>query len=114
MTKPVSQIVWIQLSGFYGFKSMQKKFCFIFVHILSYHLTKMEGNGIVFVLHKALKITINGLSIILFSLALCLTEVQEPYAVVVLLEKDLIVVDLTQSKYVFHIYEHIFQQLSSM
>lgn len=28
------------------------------------------------------------------------TEVQEPYAVVVLLEKDLIVVDLTQSKYV--------------
>lgn len=27
------------------------------------------------------------------------TEVQEPYAVVVLLEKDLIVVDLTQSKY---------------
>lgn len=30
-----------------------------------------------------------------------LPEVQDPYAVVVLLEKDLIVVDLTQSKYVF-------------
>lgn len=30
---------------------------------------------------------------------LCVPEVQEPYAVVVLLEKDLIVVDLTQSKY---------------
>ena len=44
-----------------------------------------------------------GLSIIVFSLALYLTEVQEPYAVVVLLEKDLIVVDLTQSKYVFHL-----------
>ncbi len=27
-----------------------------------------------------------------------LTEVQEPYAVVVLLEKDFVVVDLTQSK----------------
>lgn len=36
-------------------------------------------------------------------LDLYLTEVQEPYAVVVLLEKDLIVVDLTQSKYVLHI-----------
>lgn len=33
-----------------------------------------------------------------FILDLYLTEVQEPYAVVVLLEKDLIVVDLTQSK----------------
>jgi len=41
-------------------------------------------------------------SIVLFRLLLCLTEVQEPYAVVVLLEKDLIVVDLTQSKYVCH------------
>lgn len=35
-----------------------------------------------------------------FVLNLYLTEVQDPYAVVVLLEKDLIVVDLTQSKYV--------------
>lgn len=35
---------------------------------------------------------------VFFILALCVTEVQEPYAVVVLLEKDLIVVDLTQSK----------------
>lgn len=54
-------------------------------------------------------------SFILLSLALYLTEVQEPYAVVVLLEKDLIVVDLTQSKYVLHIYSmytHTFQQLS--
>lgn len=34
----------------------------------------------------------------LFSFALFPAEVQEPYAVVVLLEKDLIVVDLTQSK----------------
>lgn len=34
--------------------------------------------------------------------ALCPPEVQEPYAVVVLLEKDLIVVDLTQSRYDFH------------
>lgn len=32
------------------------------------------------------------------------TEVQEPYAVVVLLEKDLIVVDLTQSKYVMQMH----------
>lgn len=37
-------------------------------------------------------------------LSLCVTEVQEPYAVVVLLEKDLIVVDLTQSKYVSHVH----------
>lgn len=35
-----------------------------------------------------------------FCLHSAFTEVQEPYAVVVLLEKDLIVVDLTQSKYV--------------
>lgn len=34
----------------------------------------------------------------LFILDSSLTEFQEPYAVVVLLEKDLIVVDLTQSK----------------
>lgn len=33
-----------------------------------------------------------------FILDSLLTEFQEPYAVVVLLEKDLIVVDLTQSK----------------
>lgn len=43
-------------------------------------------------------------------LDLYFTEVQEPYAVVVLLEKDLIVVDLTQSKYVTVKYKHIFQQ----
>lgn len=35
---------------------------------------------------------------------LVVPEVQEPYAVVVLLEKDLIVVDLTQSKYVSHVH----------
>lgn len=47
-----------------------------------------------------------------FRLGFYVTEVQEPYAVVVLLEKDLIVVDLTQSKYVFHIYNHTLRQLT--
>lgn len=47
-----------------------------------------------------------GFSTIFVSLYVHLAEVQEPYAVVVLLEKDLIVVDLTQSKYVFYLYKH--------
>lgn len=37
-----------------------------------------------------------------------LLEFQDPYAVVVLLEKDLIVVDLTQSKWVQSLFETIF------
>lgn len=47
-----------------------------------------------------------------FRLGFYVAEVQEPYAVVVLLEKDLIVVDLTQSKYVSDIHNHTLQQLS--
>lgn len=44
-------------------------------------------------------------------MVLYFAEVQDPYAVVVLLEKDLIVVDLTQSKYVFHCFTHRFPSL---
>lgn len=51
-----------------------------------------------FSLHVGLCLIKYGLGMTVCSLSVCVTEVQEPYAVVVLLEKDLIVVDLTQSK----------------
>lgn len=67
-----------------------------------------------FSLHVGLCLIKYGLGMTVCSLSVCVTEVQEPYAVVVLLEKDLIVVDLTQSKCVRRISKQsVFSRLIS-
>lgn len=50
--------------------------------------------------NKVTPIDVSWPGCLLEALCLLIAEVQEPYAVAVLLEKDFIMVDLTQSKYV--------------